>query len=174
MELNYEDIQRLLATEKCVEANMLHNNALTLSLDFPVQKEIRLFSAMGDVEFRWVINQSSKVLFKISLFVMEKENNLGLLRLDYVPSSSFHTNPQIGGGPVSDTLIEYAGKEIRGSHAHFAVPGYKELIWAIPLSIIEDVPDLFDGHQNSLPGIIGSFAKRVNISTQIRYEIPVL
>ena len=93
MELKYEDIQRLLAIEKCVDASMLQNNMFTLPLTFPVQQEIHLFSAMGDVEFRWIIDQSRKVSFKITLFVMEKENNLGLLRLDYVPISKFHKNP---------------------------------------------------------------------------------
>lgn len=174
MELKYEDIQRLLTVEKCVDANILHNNALTLSLDFPVQKEIRLFSAMGDTEFRWVINQSGRVSFKITLFVMEKDNNLGILRLDYVPHSKFHLNPLIGEEIIPDFLKEYAGKEIRGNHVHFAVPGCKELIWAIPLSRVHNFPETFDGQQCSLPDIVDSFAKHINISTQIRYETPVL
>ena len=93
MELKYDDIQQLIAIEKCVDESILSDGVLTLSMDFPVQKEIRLFSLIGDVEFRWVINQSSKVSFKVTLFVMERENNLGLLRVDYVPDSKIHYNP---------------------------------------------------------------------------------
>lgn len=174
MELKYEDIQRLLSIEKNIEDNALQNNALTLSLGFPVKKEIRLLSAMGDVEFRWVINQSSKVSFKITLFVMERENTLGLLRLDYAPVTKIHLNPQKGEGFVPDFLLEYAGKEIRGSHVHYAVPGYKERLWAIPLSEVHAFPETFDGRQSSLPDIVNSFARHINISTQICYEIPVL
>ena len=173
MELNYEEIQQLLTVEKCVDANMLHNNALTLPLDFPVRKEIRLFSAVGDIEFRWVINQSSKVSFKITLFVMEKDNNLGLLRLDYASIFKIHRNPHTEDG-IPEYLKEYVGKEIRGSHVHFAVPGYKELIWAIPLSEVQDFPESFDGLQSSLPTIVDSFAKRINITTQICFETPVI
>lgn len=174
MELKYDDIQRLLAMEKCVDTSMLCNNVLTLSLDFPVQQEIRLYSLMGDVEFRWVINQSSKVSFKITLFVMERENNLGLLRLDYVPTSKFHRNPQVGEGVVPDFLVQYAGQEIKGNHVHFSVPGYKELSWAMPISSVQEFPDLFDGNQQSLQGIVDSFAQRINLSTIIFYETPVL
>lgn len=174
MELKYEDIQQLLTVEKCVDSNMLQNNALVLSLAFPVKQEIRLISAMGDIEFRWVINQSSKVSFKITLFVMEKENNLGLLRLDYVPVSTFHINPNAEEGSIPDYLKEYAGQEIRGSHVHFAVPGFKELSWAMPLSDVQDFPKAFDGQQFSISEIVSSFARRINLSTQICYETPVI
>ena len=175
MELKYEDIQRLLSVEKSVDANALQNDALVLSLDFPVQKEIRLFSAMGDVEFRWVINQSSKVSFKITLFVMEKENNLGLLRLDYVPVSKFHLNPSLGKDEsLPDFLLKHAGEEIRGNHVHYAIPGYKDLSWAVPLPEVPTFPETFDGQQSSLPDIVNSFARHINVSTQICYETPVL
>ena len=174
MELKYDDIQQLIAIEKSVDESMLSDGVLTLSLDFPVQKEIRLFSLNGDVEFRWVINQSSKISFKVTLFVMEKENNLGLLRVDYVPASKIHYNPQVGDAIVPDFLTQYAGQEIRGNHVHFAVPGYKELIWAMPLSETQAFPKVFDGKQPSLGDIVDSFANRINLSTKIIYEIPVI
>ena len=174
MELKYDDIQQLLAMEKCVETSMLCNNVLTLSLDLPLKQEIRLYSLMGDIEFRWVINQSSKVSFKITLFVMERENSLGLLRLDYVPISKIHLNPQVGEGVVPDYLIQYAGQEIKGNHIHFSIPGYKELSWAMPLSDVQEFPGTFDGNQQSLQNIVDSFARRINLSTKILYETPVL
>lgn len=174
MELKYDDIQQLIAIEKCVDESILSDGVLTLSMDFPVQKEIRLFSLIGDVEFRWVINQSSKVSFKVTLFVMERENNLGLLRVDYVPDSKIHYNPQIGETVVPEYLTKYAGQEIRGNHIHFAVPGYKDLIWAMPLSDAQIFPEMFKGDQPSLCSIIDSFANKINLSTKIIYEVPVI
>ena len=76
--------------------------------------------------------------------------------------------------PVPDFLKDYIGQEIRGSHVHFAVPGYKELSWAIPLSEVPDFPKAFDGQQGSITSIVGSFAKRINLSTHICYVTPVI
>lgn len=105
---------------------------------------------------------------------MDKENNLGLLRLDYCSPSKLHTNPQEATDLVPKDIAKFAGLEIWGSHVHFPVPGDKELAWAIPLVELTGFPESFDGNQSHLPSIINCFAQFINVSTSIVFESPVL
>ena len=168
------DISQLLLMEKIVDNNVLTNGEFIINLDFPVQKDIRVFSGMGDYEFRWYIRQSSKVACKITLHIMEKDNLIGLIRVDYCSDLKIHLNPASVNDSVPESFKRFAGQEIRGNHVHLSVPGYQELGWAIPITEYPIFPATFDGTQSSLSSILDSFAKHVRVSTRIIFESPVL
>ena len=174
MELTLQDIKRIMLLEKHAGLEELVNEELVLNLSYPIKREIKLFSPAGDIEFRWVIKQSSKLSFKLTLHIMERENNTGLFRLDYCSDAKVHVNPVVANESVPSDVSCFAGVDIRGSHAHFSFPGYNELAWAVPIKGMSAFPDMFDGKQSSIEPIILTFAKYVNVVTHIICESPVL
>lgn len=174
MELTLQDIKRFMLLEKHAGSEELVNEELVLNLSYPVKREVILFSPAGDVEFRWIITQSGKFSFKLTLHIMERENHTGLFRLDYCPDTKVHVNPVVVNDGVPSEVSCFAGADIRGNHAHFSYPGYNELAWAVPLKDLPVFPVGFDGKQSSIEQIILTFAKHVNIVTNIICELPVL
>lgn len=135
-----------------------------------LHENITLRSHDEEFLFSWTINRSSKELIKLSLHVLEKDSHVGIFRVDYVSNDSAHPNPAIATVDVPDELKPFVGKEISGLHAHFNVPGYRNLQWAIPLNDIDfSVKSIVDEQNNHIDvgSAIKCFAKYINVTTPI-------
>ncbi|MDR2791774.1 MAG: hypothetical protein LBB27_03465, partial [Tannerellaceae bacterium] len=84
----------------------------------------------GEYSFLWEVFQSSKNTLHLSLHFQEEDSKIGLLRIDY---NGTHTNPTRLNEYVPERFHRYVGIELRESHVHHHVQGYRSLAWAIPL-----------------------------------------
>lgn len=103
--------------------SLTHQQWVLNSIDFP------------EYEFIWSSVRGRTInINKLSLMIRIKGTNIGLLRFDYNPFNT-HLNPDYITADLPDFLVPFANFKIRQnvSHVHFAVNGYAELVWAIPL-----------------------------------------
>jgi hypothetical protein len=134
--LTIEQVKYLLALPKKVEADNNLHDVINLDQTIPFQHRYHLVSEQdSEYTFLYNIDQSKKNYFKLSLYLMDNETQIGLLRIDY---SGQHQNP-----PANDNLPPEFQPHIEKffrydePHIHYYVEGYKPLAWAIPLSEID-------------------------------------
>jgi hypothetical protein len=130
-----EQSQYLLELPKKVQLNGILQDSLTITQDFPFQEKYILISPV-DTEFTFLyeIYQSKKNQFKLSLYLMEEDSRVGLLRVDF---SGQHENPQTITDNLPAVFHPFAGKffNFNEHHIHYFVEGYKTTLdWALPLT----------------------------------------
>ena len=129
-------------------------------------------SAMPEYEFAWTSITGSINKNKLSLMVRESGSNEGLIRVEY-NAFNMHPNPSHIIDHVPDFLRPYANFKIEQNvpHIHFAVNGYKNLAWAVPLSDFSGeffvMPKESDEH--TLENTVKAFAKNINIENKINF-----
>ncbi len=130
-----EQAQYLLQLPKKVEMNGTLQDSITFTQPFPFQERYTLISS-DDTEFTFLyeVNQSSKNQFKLTLYLMDEDTRVGLLRVDF---SGQHENPQNINDKVPEAFHPFAGKffNYHEHHIHYYIEGYKTTLdWALPLA----------------------------------------
>ncbi|MGK9369412.1 DUF6978 family protein [Melioribacter sp. Ez-97] len=131
---SYEEAQELIKLPKRVEIDGILQNALTFEQPIPfIKKYILLSDSNENVSFLYDIKQSKKFLLKLTLYLMDDETKIGLVRVDY---NGQHDNPIAIKDTVPTIFHKYAGKhfDYNEHHIHYYVEGYRTTLdWAIPL-----------------------------------------
>lgn len=135
MTFTFEQAQYLLQLPKKVEMNGTLQDSITFTQPFPFQERYTLISP-DDTEFTFLyeVNQSSKNQFKLTLFLMDEDTRIGLLRVDF---SGQHENPHTIKENVPLAFRPFIGKFFNydSHHIHCFVEGYKTTLdWALPLT----------------------------------------
>jgi hypothetical protein len=132
---NNEQAQYLLQlTKKVIQNDILQEN-LYFDQDFPFQHKFTLLSP-EDNEFTFIydVTQSAKNRLKLTLYLLDSDTRIGLLRVDF---NGQHTNPETITDNVPEFLRPYAGMffDYHNHHIHYYVEGYKTTLdWAVPLT----------------------------------------
>jgi len=130
-----EQAEYLLRLAKKVEIDGVLQDEIRFTQPFPFQKRYTLISPEeADYTFLYEINQSSKNQFKLTLYLMDEDTRVGLLRVDF---RGQHENPKTIKDTVPAALQPYAGKFFNydNHHIHYYVEGYKTTLdWAMPLT----------------------------------------
>lgn len=170
MKITNEQAEYLLTIPKKILEDEVLLEKKTIDQQFPFSARFELLSET-DVEFcfLWVINQSTKNRFHISLHYQENDSKIGLLRIDF---NHGHENPKSISEHVPEKFRPYVGKIFNYDehHIHYHVQGYRSLVWAIPLTIDKfEIKELDNGADlnATFANIIKLFAKTVNIKTEI-------
>jgi hypothetical protein len=121
--------------------------------------------------FLFEITLNKKISFKISLHNQEDNTKEGLMRIDY---KSGHKNPEGIASNVPDIVKPYAGYWFQNEpHIHIYVEGYKDLAWAIPLSVSNfPVPTI--NSIDEFKSAICAFAKDISIITPFSIQSALL
>ena len=131
----FDEAQNLLKLPKKVESNGKLLEKMNLDQSLPFQKRFALLASdEPDFFFLYDASQSKKNNFKLSLYIMENESKIGLLRVDF---SGQHQNPEIITDNVPAVFHPYAGKffSYDDHHIHYYVEGYRSTLdWALPLT----------------------------------------
>jgi len=130
-----EQAQYLLQLPKKVETNGMLEDEISFNQPFPFTQRYTLISP-DDADFTFIydITQSKKNQFKLSLYLLEDETKIGLLRVDY---SGQHKNPETITDKVPAIFHTFAGMffDYHDHHIHYYVEGYKTTLdWALPLT----------------------------------------
>lgn len=127
--------QQLLQLPKKVEENGRLVDKINFTQPFPFTLRYTLISPDdADYIFLYDINQSTKNRFKLTLYLMDDESRIGLLRVDF---NGQHKNPETITENVPEIFHPFAGKffDYHEHHIHYYVEGYKTTLdWALPLT----------------------------------------
>lgn len=160
-----EQAQYLLKLPKKVELNGKLEDKITLLQEFPFQERYALISPENeDFTFLYEINQSKKNQFKLTLYLLDEETRIGLLRVDF---SGQHENPHTINDKVPAVLHPFVGKffNYNEHHIHYFVEGYKTpLDWALPL-IDDTFPVKEILNPNDIITAFKSFNKIIHLET---------
>ena len=160
-----EQAQYLLHLPKKVELNEKLQNTIDFHQSFPFQERYTLISPDdSDFTFLYEINQSKKNQFKLTLYIMDGDTRIGLLRVDY---KGQHENPQSLKDNVPVIFHPYVGKffNYNEHHIHLYVEGYKTTLdWALPLSI-DAFPIKEIVNNNDVIDAFQSFNHTINLQT---------
>lgn len=133
--LTTEQAQELIQLPKKVETNGKLEDSIIYGQPLPFQERYTLISPDElDFTFLYVVNQSAKNLFKLSLYLLDDDTRIGLLRVDF---SGQHENPQVLTEAVPEIFHPYVGKffNYNDHHIHYYVEGYRTTLdWAVPLA----------------------------------------
>jgi hypothetical protein len=133
-----EEAQTLVRLPKKVIINDELQDHMQFDQTFPFKQRLFLISPdEPDFLFLYDTNQSSKNHFKLSLYLMDDETKIGLIRIDF---NGQHVNPQTLTDQVPDIFHPYVGTffDYNCHHIHYYVEGYKTTLdWAIPLAEVE-------------------------------------
>lgn len=163
--LNNSEVSYLLSMEKKVLDNNNFINTLGVSGKWPFQHKFTLSSPQNtDYLFLYDINQSTKNRFKITLYLMDSDSKIGLLRVDF---NGQHKNPENINEHVPEFLIPYAGKffDYHQHHIHIYVKGYKTTLdWAMPITNHEfGIKNI--SSQKDILDAFSEFNKLINLTT---------
>ncbi len=115
-----------------------------------------------EYSFLFEVTSHRKITFKISLHHQEDNTKEGLMRVDY---KGGHKNPEGINSFVPEVVKPYAGYFFQNEpHIHVYVEGFKDLAWAVPLSVY-DFPVLEINNTDDFIRSINAFAKEINITT---------
>jgi hypothetical protein len=149
--------------KKIVEyGTLLERKSIVLSTPFNERYSI-LSEEDNNYSFFVEVYQSSKNLLKITLHFQEDGANYGLLRIDY-GGGGRHKNPEVCNANVPEVCKPYRGQWIDTPHIHFAVEGYRQLAWAIPLGA-DEFPVKFIEQDTDITPAFSAFLKRINVTT---------
>jgi hypothetical protein len=133
--LTTEQVQYLLGLPKKVKVNGVLRDTIVLEQTVPLQERYMLVAEADEsYAFLYSIDQSRKNLFKLTLYLMDNEEHIGLVRIDY---SGQHQNPEKITADVPQQFHPYAGKFFGYGepHIHYYVEGgHKSMSWALPLA----------------------------------------
>lgn len=163
--LSTEQAQYLLQLPKLVELDGQLQTILSYSQPFPFQERYTLISP-DDVDFTFLyeINQSQKNQFKLTLYLMDGDTRIGLLRVDF---SGQHENPQTLSANVPAMFHPFVGKffHYNDHHIHYYVEGYRTTLdWALPLTD-DAFPVKQIGGNPDVLAAFHSFNKIINMQT---------
>lgn len=129
-----DQAQHLLELPKKVEKDGKLYDNISFTQPFPFQERYTLISPdYTEFSFLYEINQSKKNQYKLSLYLMNEDMRLGLLRVDF---SGQHENPHTANDKVPPVFHAFIGKffDYNEHHIHYYVEGYKTTLdWALPL-----------------------------------------
>ena len=138
------------------------------TLNIPISDRIYLVSKEDDeFSFFWELYQSPKNQIKLALHHQEADASIGLLRVDY---NGRHKNPEELADSVPEIFRPFVGQWINESHIHHFVEGYKDLAWAIPLSI-DSFPVKEYSNPKGLSNALTAFANSINLQTELTFQI---
>jgi len=174
---SYLETKELIFTPKIILDD--HGNECrekSINIVSGMKESINLKSIDEEFSFKWSITHSSKDHYRLSLHVLDKDTFIGLFRVDYVPETIIHPNPQGLNDDVPNELKKYVSMDICGPHAHFNVRGYKELTWALPLREINNLPDslLNEDGNIDLSSPIMDFATYIQIHTTLKMQTAII
>ncbi|GIV26241.1 MAG: hypothetical protein KatS3mg027_0055 [Bacteroidia bacterium] len=169
--LNNSEVSFLLSLEKKVFDNNNFINTLDVSGKWPFQYKFTLSSPQNtDYLFLYDINQSAKNRFKITLYLMDSDSKIGLLRVDF---HGQHKNPEQINEHVPEFLKPYAGMffDYHQHHIHIYVKGYKTTLdWAMPLTNHEFAVKNISSQKDILDAF-GEFNKYINLKTSFEIQL---
>lgn len=129
-----EQAQYLLKLSKKVNLDGELRDTISFNPPYPFQERYSLVSPDdADFTFLYEINQSRRNQFKLTLYLIEDDTKIGLLRVDFCGQ---HENPQILKDNVPKIFHPFIGKffEYNDHHIHYYVEGYRTTLdWALPL-----------------------------------------
>lgn len=163
----------LLQLPKKVEMNGILKDKIEFAEQpFPFTLKYILISPDDtDYVFMYDITQSRKNHFKLSLYLMENETKIGLIRVDY---NGQHKNPETITPQVPETFHPFAGKffDYYEHHIHYYVEGYKTTLdWALPLTNDSFTVKTISNNNDILQAFF-SFNKLIHLQTV--FNIPQL
>jgi len=130
-----EQATNLLKLTKKVLQNDTLQEVIAFDQSFPFSYRFILLSPDDeDFTFLYDINQSAKNQFKLTLYLLDNDTKIGLLRVDY---SGQHKNPETITDRVPEIFRPYIGTffDYHVPHIHYYVEGYKTTMdWALPLT----------------------------------------
>lgn len=161
-----EQAQNLLKLSKKVEQNGQLIDRLVFAQSSPFTLRYTLISPDDDeFVFLYDVTQSTKNHFKLTLYLLEDETKIGLLRVDY---NGQHINPETITDKVPDIFHPFAGKffDYHEHHIHYYVEGYKTTLdWALPLTNDEFPVKSISGPNDIIQAFL-SFNKIINLKTE--------
>lgn len=176
--MNFEELNVMLRAPKIIlsEDNQAIND-MTIDASFPIKRlryTLGLLETVNNTRLMWQINQSEKMQIRLSLHIQQEETNIGLIRLDY---NAGHRNPTEISPNLPAVFHDYAGFDFANcpAHVHFHTENTpRDLVWALPIDECDiDIKD-FDGRQPNVRGVIQSFAKYINLTTQLAINVPLI
>ncbi len=115
-----------------------------------------------EYNFLFEITSHRKITFKISIHNQENNSKEGLIRVDY---KGGHKNPEGINVFVPEIVKHYVGYFFQNEpHIHVYVEGFKDLAWAVPLSVY-NFPVLDVNNTDDFRNAINAFAEEINIIT---------
>lgn len=136
----------------------------TLTIDLLDEKTRLILNNIDEPEYSFLFEVTShrKITFKISLHSQEDNTKEGLMRIDY---KGGHKNPEGVNNFVPEMVKPYIGYYFQNEpHIHIYVEGFKDLAWALPLSVY-NFPVLDINNTEDFKNAIHAFAKEINIVT---------
>jgi hypothetical protein len=147
---------------------------VSISQQIPFKERYKMLSPENkDVTFLYIVEQSSKNLFKLSLYLMDADTRIGLLRVDY---SGQHENHQTISEHLPAEFHPYVGKffNYNEHHIHYYVQGYRNgLDWALPISETEFPIKEIKENKDILAAFI-SFNSLINLRTKFNINQLIL
>ena len=124
-----------------------------------------------EYEFLFEITSNRKITFKITFHNQENNTKEGLIRIDY---KGGHKNPESLNEYVPEFVKPYLGHYFQNeSHVHIYVEGFKDLAWAVPLSVY-DFPVLNIESMEDFGAALKAFAKEINIVSSLNIQTAIL
>jgi hypothetical protein len=136
----------------------------TLTINLLDEKTRLILNNVDEPEYNFLFEVTShrKITFKISLHNQEDNTKEGLIRVDY---KGGHKNPEGINAFVPEIVKPYVGYYFQNEpHIHVYVEGFKDLAWAVPLSVY-NFPVLDVNNTDDFRSAINAFAKEINIVT---------
>ncbi|KAA6350903.1 hypothetical protein EZS27_001750 [termite gut metagenome] len=170
--LTMEQAARLVNTPKKIEVKGEILDNIQLTQRVPLQLHYRLLSnEYEDYVFLYDVKQSGKNYFKFSLYLMENDAKIGLIRIDY---NGQHQNPEAKTESLPEEFYPYIGKSYSYNepHVHYYVEEGKSMAWAIPLKDIGFDIQKITSHADINSAFI-AFNKLISLETRFNIE-PIL
>ncbi len=145
---NFKRVSQLLNIRKKIVISDKLMDEIDFNHEPPIKIQYKLVTIEEEytVEFLYNINQGTKNMFKISLYLMYNDNMVGLVRLDF---SGTHYNPHEVTEDIPEQFMKYVGKKFDYEpHIHYHLKGYKPLAWALPISEIGFEFDKIESHND--------------------------
>jgi len=156
-----------LATKLINLPKQIEGGTLTINL---LDEKTRLILNNADeheYNFLFEVTSHRKITFKISLHNQEDNTKEGLMRVDY---KGGHKNPEGITVYVPEIVKPYVGYFFQNEpHIHVYVEGFKDLAWAVPLSVY-NFPVLDINNTDDFSSAIRAFAKEINIVTPFEIQ----
>ena len=124
-----------------------------------------------EYEFLFEITSNRKITFKITFHNQENNTKEGLIRIDF---KGGHKNPEMLNDYVPDFVKPYLGFYFQNeSHVHIYVEGFKDLAWAVPLSIY-NFPVLNIENMEDFGEALKAFVKEINIVSSLNIQTSII
>ncbi len=124
-----------------------------------------------EYEFLFEITSNKKITFKISFHTQENNTKEGLMRVDY---KGGHQNPISINESVPEIAKLFVGYFFQNEpHMHLHVEGFKDLAWAVPLTVY-GFPVLNINNNDDFIDAIRAFTKEINIISLFNIQNAIL